>query len=249
MLRLGIDVGSTYTKYCVLSSEDKIEECFAEKTPVRQKEYFEGRMAQLYRQKGEFASASCGYGKANVSFAQNTINELTALARGGCFICPEVKTILDIGGQDTKIICHENGKLRDFFINDRCAAGSGMFLINTLRLLEMDYDDIDLESSNADLALSSICAVFAQTEITELIAANVPPEDIVNAVIRHILLQAKSLLGKLEIKNGILLSGGFTEIKGFEAMACRILETECVVKPYGKYMSAIGCALSCGKTG
>lgn len=244
MRRLGIDVGSTFTKYCVLSCGNKIEDCFTEKTPIRQKEYFDRKRSGFNREKGAFTSVSCGYGKANVSFAGQSVNELTALAKGSYFVCPEVNVVLDIGGQDTKIICHENGMLRSFYINDRCAAGSGMFLINTLRLLEMDFGDMDLEDSHSGIKLSSACAVFAQTEIVGLIAANVPAKDIAGAVVGHILLQSRSLLNKVDVKNGILLSGGLTQIKGFGELAGRIFETKCIIKPYAGYMSAIGCALS-----
>lgn len=237
MYRLGIDVGSTYTKYCVLSCRNKIEDCFTERTPIRQREYFEGK-------KGDFPSASCGYGKANVPFAKKSVNELTALAKGSHFVCPEVSVVLDIGGQDTKIICHENGTLKNFYINDRCAAGSGMFLINTLRMLEMDFDDMDLQDIRSEIRLSSACAVFAQTEIVGLIAANVPAKDIAGAVVGHILQQSRSLLRKVNAENGILLSGGLTQIRGFREMADRILETRCIIGPYARYMSAIGCALS-----
>ena len=244
MLRLGIDVGSTYTNYCVLSCGNKMEDCFAEKTPIRQKEYFERRLTELKREKGDLASVSCGYGKANVPFAPKSINEWAALAKGSHLVCPDVNVVLDIGGQDTKIICHENGDLKRFYINDRCAAGSGMFLINTLRLLEMNFDDLDLEDIRSEITLSSACAVFAQTEIVGLIADNVPAKDIAGAVVWHILLQSRSLLSKVNIENGILLSGGLTQIRGFQEMAGRIFETQCTVGPYAGYLSAIGCALS-----
>ena len=186
MFSLGIDIGSTYTKYCILSGQRGIEDYFCERTPVRQKEYFEKKLAMMRGQRGDFLCASCGYGRTNAGPAARTINELSALAAGVDFVCPEYRTVLDIGGQDTKIICQENGKLKAFFANDRCAAGSGMFLANTLRLLEIDFAEIDLRGKKPDLRLSSACAVFAQTEIVELIAANVSAEDIVKAVLCQI---------------------------------------------------------------
>lgn len=244
MRKLGIDVGSTYTKYCLLSEQGQIEECFCEKTPVRQKEYFAGRLSALRQEKGEFLCASCGYGKANAAVASKSMNELSALAAGVQFVCPRQHIALDIGGQDTKLICQENGKLKEFFLNDRCAAGSGMFLKNTLNLLEMDFGDIDLAEPCSDLRLSSVCAVFAQTEIVELVAANVPAQEITKAVLCQILQQAKSLLGKVYVRESVLLTGGLTEIKGLDTLAGEILGVECTVVPYGKYLAALGCALN-----
>ncbi len=245
MRRLGIDVGSTYTKYCLLSERGRIEECFCEKTPVRQKEYFAGKLAALRQEKGDFSCVSCGYGKANAAVAARSMNELSALAAGVHFICPDRHTVLDIGGQDTKLIIQENGKLKEFFLNDRCAAGSGMFLKNTLNLLEMDFADIDLAGQRSDLRLSSACAVFAQTEIVELVAANVPAQEIIKAVLCQILLQAKSLLGKVYVREDLLLTGGLTGIQGLDALAGEVLGLKCTVGPYGKYLSALGCALNC----
>lgn len=244
MRRLGIDVGSTYTKYCLLSEQGQIEALWCEKTPVRQKEYFAGRLSALRQEKGEFLCASCGYGKANTAVAARSMNELSALAAGANFVCPQQHTVLDIGGQDTKLIRQENGRLKEFFLNDRCAAGSGMFLKNTLNLLEMDFADIDLQSPSFDLHLSSACAVFAQTEIVELVAANVPAQEILRAVLCHILLQAKSLLGKVDTGGRLLLSGGLTEIAGLDSLAGDLLGVECMMGPHGRYLSALGCALN-----
>jgi activator of 2-hydroxyglutaryl-CoA dehydratase len=121
MYRIGIDVGSTYTKYCVLDGGGNILELKAEKTPVRQKEYFENKAAK-YR--GKYPNAvitSCGYDRGNVDSVQN-VNELSVLAKGVNFIHPDCHVVLDIGGQDTKIIRQENGSLKQFFLNDKCAA-------------------------------------------------------------------------------------------------------------------------------
>lgn len=242
MYKIGIDIGSTYTKYCIMNEGRDITELFSEKTPIRQKEFFEAKLMEIMEKFPNADIVSCGYGKKNIQALKN-INELTALALGGHFLAPDSDIILDIGGQDTKIIRQENGRLKEFFINGKCAAGSGMFLANVLRMLEKDFWKIDLTGTETTpLKLSSVCAVFASSEIVTLLADNVNEDDIIKAVIWHILIQAKLLLKKVK-RSKILLSGGFTKIPGFCKYAENALECECVVAPNGSYLSAIGCAL------
>lgn len=245
MFRIGIDIGSTYAKYCIMNEDNSIECLFTEKTPVRQLEYFEAKLKELNSQYPSQAIYTCGYGRNNV-FSDKQVNELIALAKGCEFMCPESRTILDIGGQDTKLICCENGKLNKFFVNDKCAAGSGMFLQNVCGLLEIGFEDIDLTNAEKpSVILSSVCAVFAQSEIVRLIAGNVSPEEIVRATIWQILVQSKSLLNKISASE-LFLSGGFTRIKGIGSYASEVFDRKCTVIPDGSYLAAAGCALMAG---
>ena len=197
MFRIGIDIGSTYAKYCVMNADCSIDSLFTEKTPVRQAEYFEKKIKELSVRYPSASVVTCGYGRNNV-FSDRQLNELIALAKGCGFLYPEGCTVLDIGGQDTKLISCENGKLNNFFVNDKCAAGSGMFLQNVCSLLETDLEDIDLTNeSKPSVMLSSVCAVFAQSEIVRLIAGNVSSEEIIKATVWQILVQSKSLLKKV----------------------------------------------------
>lgn len=240
MYRIGIDVGSTYTKYCIMNA-CKIMDLYTEPTPVRQKQYFEKQCASLEKQYPGVVMVSCGYGKKNIRAVKN-MNELTALSRGSYYAAPDINLVLDIGGQDTKIVWQEHGRLKKFFINDKCAAGSGMFLQNILKLLEKNIDEIDLTGKGRpEIHLSSVCAVFAQSEIVELIADNQQEDAIIDAVIWHILVKAKQLLGKVEY-SPVLLSGGITQIKGFREFAETALERECQISKYSAYLSALGCA-------
>lgn len=242
MYRIGIDVGSAYTKYCVMDPAGAIADLFQEKTPIRQRAYFLERQEKLRERYPGAGIVSCGYGKRNVPGLKN-INELTALARGVHYVSPESETVLDIGGQDTKIIVQSDGQLKRFFLNDRCAAGSGLFLENTAKLLETALTAIDLSGAELPrIRLSSVCAVFAQSEIVELIAGNTPPEEILEAVIWQILSQAKTLLGKVG-KAPVLLSGGLTQIPGIAHYAQSALKCECLVPDRGNFLSAIGCAV------
>lgn len=242
MYRIGIDIGSTYTKYCIMNSCGEIVGLYSEQTPVRQKEYFEKKRNELKISYPEAKIISCGYGRRNFSAAKS-INELTALAAGVHRQNPFGKIVLDIGGQDTKVICQTGGVLKEFFINDKCAAGCGMFLANTLNMLQMKFEDIDLTSAKPpEIRLSSVCAVFAQSEIVELVAADVEPERIVQAVVWQILTQAKVLLGKVA-DGDVVLSGGLTQIKGIGEFAEQVFGRKVVVLEQGAYLAAIGCAV------
>lgn len=242
MYRIGVDVGSTFTKYCVMK-DGEISALFDEKTPVRQRAYFEEKVRELKQVYQKAEIISCGYGKANVNGMRN-INELTALAKGAFFCTRGKEAILDIGGQDTKIVTHEQGKLKEFFVNDKCAAGSGMFLINVMDMLNIKFDDIDLSRMlDIPISLSSTCAVFAQSEIVELIANNKTEEEILAAVMAQILIKTKPLIGKIQEKE-ILLSGGLSQINGMKDFTSKILGIDCFVDNHnGKFYSAIGCAI------
>lgn len=240
MYSIGIDVGSTYTKYCVLQ-DGEVKDLFVEKTPIRQRAYFESKIKELGSKYPDSVITSCGYGKKNVSDIHG-INELTALARGSFYITKRDGIILDIGGQDTKIILQEKGKLKEFFINDKCAAGSGMFLTNVLDMIGARFKEINL--TNVDertLNLSSTCAVFAQSEIVELIANNKTENEIIQAVISQIFVKTKPLVAKVKDGN-IMLSGGLSQIPGIDEFASNILGRKCESIVNGTYMAAIGCA-------
>lgn len=244
MYRIGIDIGSTYTKYCIMEDGSNEIKLFSEKSPIRQKEYFSKKREELISTYMDAQIISCGYGRKNIVSIKN-VNELTALAAGIYSQYPKATIVLDVGGQDTKIISHKEGKLKEFFTNDRCAAGCGMFLTNILSMLQMDFKEIALDyEERPNVELSSVCAVFAQSEIVELIAANVPTDIIVKAVIWQIFTQARMLLGKIE-NLPVALSGGLTKIPGIDRFAEKVLQREVILPPNAAYLSSIGCAVLC----
>lgn len=242
MFTIGVDVGSTYTKYCVMQGGE-IEKLFCEKTPVRQREYFRTRSRELLLEYPGAKIVSCGYGKGNIETVK-CVHELTALSKGAFRMCPESALVLDIGGQDTKIIQQEEGSLKGFFINDKCAAGSGIFLTNVLSILDRTFESIDLTGAGEPKAhLSAVCAVFAQSEIVELLARDfLDVDEIIKAAIWQILRKAKPLLEKVP-EGGILLSGGLCEIRGISEFARLALSRNICVNERSRYLSAIGAAM------
>jgi len=242
MYRIGIDVGSTYTKYCVLDDSEIIT-LLSEKTPIRQQAFFNEKIKELCMSYPGAEIISCGYGKANVDGIRN-VNELTALAKGVFYCTGKDGAVLDIGGQDTKIITQEQGRLKSFFVNDKCAAGSGMFLSSVLDMIGIKYEDVDITGIiDIPISLSSTCAVFAQSEIVELIADNRTEKELIAAVMSQILTKAKLLLGKIQC-DSLLISGGLSAINGIDEYATKVLDVNCMVDENGKYFSSIGCSLS-----
>ena len=241
MYRIGIDVGSAYTKYCVMR-DGVIVSLSSEKTPIRQRAYFEEKIKELYKLYPKAEIISCGYGKANVEGIQN-INELIALAKGVFHSTGENGIVLDIGGQDTKIIIQEKGHLKEFFVNDKCAAGSGMFLTSVLSMIDMRFEDVEILSvKDTPIDLFSTCAVFAQSEIVEMIANNCNEEEIISSVLCQIVKKAKPLLSKVE-DNPILLTGGLSQIRGLDVFISHILCRKCLAAPNGSFLASLGCAL------
>ncbi len=242
MSGIGIDAGSTYTKYCVLGDDAQIRTVFSGPTPIRQKEYFTEKLQALWEAYGEIPAVSCGYGRKNIA-GTRAVSELSALAAGTGRVLPEAEVVLDIGGQDTKLIRQREGKLLSFFVNDRCAAGCGMFLGNTLHRLGVAFETLDLTDGRLPgIRLSSTCAVFAQSEIVERIAEGVPEEEILRAVLVQMLTQSKALLDKVDCGR-VWLSGGLTGIPGIAAYAGAVLERPVAVPEHAAYLAALGCAL------
>lgn len=243
MYFIGIDVGSTYTKYCIMDEREEPLTLFSERTPVRQQEYFRKKEDEFSFQYPECHIVSCGYGRNNIVSGEQKINELSALAVGANKIIPGIPVVLDIGGQDTKVICQEHGHLCEFYVNQKCAAGCGLFLKNTLNMLDMSFNDFEVSERESDyLRLSSVCAVFAQTEIVDALAVGIPEKEIVQAVLLQIFTQARKLLDKMP-GDRLVFSGGLTEIKGIQTFAQKILGRSVVIPKAAKYLPALGCAL------
>ncbi len=242
MYHIGIDIGSSFTKYCVMNEQGEVIRLFTEQTPVRQREYFEEKTAAFGRKYPGCRIVTCGYGKGNVAAAAGNISELTALACGAGHYIGGSAVVLDVGGQDTKIVYEESGKLKKFFVNDKCAAGCGRFLINTLNTIKMPWENLNVSGcGKPNVTLSSVCAVFAQSEIVELLAQDYPAEGILQAVLWHILGQARVLLGKIDCTD-IYFSGGLTKINGMRDYAELALGVKVNILDQSPYLSAIGCA-------
>ena len=186
-----------------------------------------------------------GYGRKAVICADTTITEITCHAKGIVRVVPDVRTIVDIGGQDNKLIrLDDHGKVRDFVMNDRCAAGTGSFLEVLAAKLDMDIRSLGeraLESSSPSV-ISSMCVVFAETEIIGLLASGEKPEDIVAGVQYAIASRITSMVGR-GIDDPTVLTGGVALVPGMAHFLKLAIGHNVTVSPQPQMTGALEGAL------
>ena len=171
------------------------------------------------------AVVATGYGRKLVRTADTTVTEITCQARGVRHRVPDARTIVDIGGQDSKLVrLKENGAVADFVMNDRCAAGTGRFLEMLAAQLGTPFHELEslVARSRAPAVISSMCVVFAESEIVGLLAAGVLPEDIVTGVQTAIATRIAAMTGR-NLAEPILFTGGVALVPGMgDALAGRV---------------------------
>lgn len=190
-----------------------------------------------------------GYGRNAVRFAHTTITEITCHARGVHHLAPEVRTIIEIGGQDSKSITLEaGGRVRDFSMNDRCAAGSGRFLEVVAARLGVSLSNLaELTGASRHPAnISSMCVVFAESEIIGLLAEGVSPPDIAAGVQNAIASRVVTLLGRTAIPP-ICFTGGVALLPGMVRALENVLSNPLLVPAMPQYTGALGAAILAGK--
>lgn len=190
-------------------------------------------------------TVATGYGRNLLRIADETITEITCHAKGVCFLHPEAKTIVEIGGQDSKVIHLDgNGSVRDFSMNDRCAAGTGRFMEVVANRLEIQLDEIEryLQKSQHAAKISSMCVVFAETEIIGLLASGTPAEDILAGVQKSIVSRVAAMAGR-QISDPVLFTGGVAMISGMVSALESNLNHPVILVNNPQMTGALGAAL------
>ncbi|MDR1948148.1 MAG: acyl-CoA dehydratase activase [Spirochaetaceae bacterium] len=188
--------------------------------------------------------AATGYGRETIQGTGKTITEISAHGRGAEFLCPGVRTVIDIGGQDSKVISVEKGRVRDFQMNDKCAAGSGRFLEMVRTRLDLTPPVMEeLLGRQRRVTLNSTCVVFAESEIIGLLAKGVSREEILGGVADAMALRIAALAGRMDLQPPVVLTGGLSESAGIRAALSRVLGLDLRPLPRGAYAGAIGAAL------
>jgi predicted CoA-substrate-specific enzyme activase len=152
-----------------------------------------------------------GYGRNSVDFADKAVTEIICHATGAYFLNPLVRSVVDIGGQDSKaIVLDAHGKVKDFAMNDKCAAGTGRFLEVMARALEVDLDLFGETSLRADnpARISSLCTVFAESEVISLIAKGETRENIIAGIHESVASRVAALANRVGVKQPIMMTGG-----------------------------------------
>jgi predicted CoA-substrate-specific enzyme activase len=192
----------------------------------------------------ELPVAATGYGRGQIAGCSETLSEISAHAAGAVFLCSGARTVIDIGGQDCKVIAVEDGRARDFQMNDKCAAGSGRFLELIFRRLEVDSAVMEeLLASGRRVSLNSTCVVFAESEVIGLLARGVSREEIIGGAAASLAARIASLAAKIQAAEPAVLTGGLAESPGIAQALSESLGVKVLPLRNGRYAGAIGAAL------
>ncbi|MBC8415172.1 MAG: 2-hydroxyglutaryl-CoA dehydratase [Candidatus Cloacimonetes bacterium] len=249
-INIGIDLGSRTAKIVVLNSNEIIHSNVMDtgvNPKVTSEKIFEQALKDSSLKKTDIGKIySTGYGRNIVPFADKVISEISCHARGVNFLFPDARTIIDIGGQDSKVILiGNNGKVSDFAMNDKCAAGTGKFLEVVATTLETTVDELGELSarSKEEFDINSTCVVFAESEIIGMIAQGKTPEDITRAVHHSIARRTKNLVSQLHWQKPVVFTGGVALNSGMQTALADILKTDMIIPENSFITGALGAAL------
>ena len=247
----GIDSGSATTDVVILDQDKNIVAKVILPTGAGASNGAQRALEQALQQAGLTekdltATVTTGYGRAAIERGDQSITEITCHAKGAFFLDPEVRTIIDIGGQDSKVIrIDETGGVVNFVMNDKCAAGTGRFLELMARTLELTLDEMSAKGLHwkEDITISSMCTVFAESEVVSLVAQNTPPADIIHGLNRAVAAKTVSLVKRTGGGPGYLMTGGVAKNQGVVAALTEKLGAPVAVHEASQLCGAIGAAL------
>ncbi len=190
-------------------------------------------------------SVATGYGRIALPFAKKTVTEISCHARAAAYFYPDAGVVLDIGGQDSKAIAIDSdGTVLDFVMNDKCAAGTGRFLQVLAGILGCSLDQLStMASIGKPVPISSMCAVFAESEIVGLLAQGTRPEDVAAGVFVSIAKRMRGLSGRISWQGKGIFTGGLATSVAFADILSQELAMEMIVPPHAQCMGALGAAL------
>jgi predicted CoA-substrate-specific enzyme activase len=250
----GIDCGTSFTKAVVLLEENGRPRVVGKgrtRSGVKVDEAANTALAQALEQAGsqrdqvEYIAAT-GFGRYSVSFRDIQVTEITTAARGAHFAIPKTAAILDIGGQCTRAIgITETGKVKVFKSNDKCAAGSGMFIQRAAKYLEVPLEDVGELSLRAThpQPISSVCAVLAESEIINHVSAGITVQDILRGIHESLADRAGALLKRVEMKDQLTLIGGVARQAGIAKALEERLKVKVNIPQDCDFICALGAAL------
>ncbi len=218
----GIDSGSTSTNVVIIDENKNIVSYSIVPTGARaldsaKRAYKTALEKANLKEKDIKYIVATGYGRISIPFSNKAVTEITCHGRGAFYFDREVRTIIDIGGQDSKVIRLDNsGSVVDFVMNDKCSAGTGRFLDVMSETLGVSISDLGrvVKDFKEDIVITSMCTVFAESEVISLIAQNKEKEDIIRALNRSVASKAVSLLDRLGRRGKYMMTGGVAKNSG-----------------------------------
>lgn len=243
---VGIDLGSTAAKAVVRGDHDlqllmptgwnskETAQCIRKKLEEKGVRFFPE----------ETVTVATGYGRMAVDFADRAVTEITCHGKGGFALAKEDCTIIDVGGQDMKIIQVTAGKVTDFLMNDKCSAGTGKFIEVMANRLGITIEELLQEAEGGEaLPISSMCTVFAESEIISYMGQGCSRKDIAAGVIDSVALKVSQLYSKRASENSIVLTGGLSYSKSFAGKLAEKIRKPVQTMKQGRYAGALGAAL------
>jgi len=249
---VGIDIGSTTTEACIIDENRQLLAKAQTNTGYALDEAAERAVQSCCEQAGcrkeDFAfCVSTGYGRDLVPFADTQFTEIACHAKGVNYYFPEARGVIDIGGQDSKAISiNETGGIVDFAMNDKCAAGTGRFLEVMARIMGLEIGEMGRLSlqSTQDVKISSICTVFAESEVISLLAKKVyEPCDIMMGIHSSVVRRVNMLVQKARLTAPIAMTGGVARNAGVVAAFEKVLKTKLLIHEDPQSMGAVGAAV------
>lgn len=246
----GVDIGSTTAK-CVLLEDGKIVGKSLGPVGVdivRDADHaFETALSDAHRGREEVGFiVGTGYGRYKIRFGQLVVTEISCHAKGASFLFPGTRLVLDIGGQDTKVIrVNERGEVEDFAMNDKCAAGTGRFLEVCANALGFDVAEIGPVSLGArrPVKVTSTCTVFAESEVTSHLSRGKESPDILAGLHASIANRSLSLMQRVGIAPEVTFTGGVSRNEGMVRALAQRVGLPVNVSPLSQFMGALGAAL------
>lgn len=242
---VGIDSGSTTTKGILLDG-DTIVRRFLCPTSFRPATSIVEAWEILREGLAETPFLTLtGYGRQLVDFADKQVTEISCHGLGARLLLPQARTVIDIGGQDSKVIeLDEHGNLTDFLMNDKCAAGTGRFLDVISRTLGTQVEQLDAITEGVEPhPLTSMCTVFAESEVISLRSSGIAPEAILAGVINAMARRSAHFIARLSTQRPLLFTGGVSHCATFRRMLAGHLNSDVLTHDDAQYAGALGAAL------
>lgn len=250
MMTVGIDIGSTCSKTAVMDDQGNISELFVLPTGWSSIQALEDIQRELRLRGTDPENVLCistGYGRKAVSFARKQVTEISCHAKGAAelFLSSPIN-VIDVGGQDTKVISCTDGRVEEFYMNEKCAAGTGKFVEVMANRLNIPIDSLDelARLRTKQIEISSLCTVFAESEIVALAGQGESKENIAWGVLNSVAKKVSQEYSKLKDQDRpVFLTGGLCSCTYFTELLSLRLKREVHSHPDARYAGAIGAAV------
>lgn len=245
MYQVGIDIGSSAAKVAVME-DGKVVKTLLLNTGFSSRQTADDIYKMLEEtgiNKENAKYVATGYGRISVPYADDVVTEITCHGKGAYYLFGEDGTVIDIGGQDTKGISLKKGRVMKFLMNDKCSAGTGKFIeVMTNRLGLTQNELSELAKNGNPITISSMCTVFAESEVISLIGKGTPREDIAYGVIESVVMKVVQLIAQVP-SDKYFLTGGLCEDPYVISRLENALKAPVTSDPLARYAGAIGAAL------